>query len=72
VPAWEARLSVLGPPVIAILSSRLMFGEQFKLMEVLGILLIGGGLGLLSLLSWIASQRNPITPTLQKPRPVPS
>jgi hypothetical protein len=49
-----------------------MFGEQFKLMEVLGILLIGGGLGLLSLLSWIASQRNPITPTLQKPRPVPS
>ena len=30
VPAWEASLSVLGTPVVAILSSRLTFGEEFK------------------------------------------
>jgi drug/metabolite transporter (DMT)-like permease len=58
VPAWEASLSVLGTPVVAILSSRLTFGE-FKATEVAGILLIGGGLALLSLLSWAASRRNP-------------
>lgn len=59
VPAWEASLSVLGTPVVAILSSRLTFGEEFKATEVAGILLIGGGLILLSLLSWAASRRNP-------------
>ncbi len=59
VPAWEASLSVLGTPVVAILSSRLTFGEAFSPMEVAGILLIGGGLALLSLLSWAASKRRP-------------
>lgn len=59
VPAWEASLSVLGTPVVAILSSRLTFGEEFKPLEVAGILLIGGGLALLSLLGWAASRRNP-------------
>ena len=59
VPAWEASLSVLGTPVVAILSSRLTFGEEFKATEVAGIVLIGGGLVLLSLLSWAASRRNP-------------
>ena len=59
VPAWEASLSVLGTPVVAILSSRLTFGEQFKGSEIAGILLIGSGLALLSLLSWAASRRNP-------------
>jgi drug/metabolite transporter (DMT)-like permease len=57
VPAWEASLSVLGTPVVAILSSRWMLGESFKISEVTGILLIGGGLILLSLLSWAASRR---------------
>jgi len=59
VPAWEASLSVLGTPVVAILASRLTFGEEFKAIEVAGILLIGGGLVLLSLLGWAASRRNP-------------
>lgn len=57
VPAWEASLSVLGTPVVAILSSRLLLGEDFKVLEVAGILLIGGGLALLSLLGWAASRR---------------
>jgi drug/metabolite transporter (DMT)-like permease len=57
VPAWEASLSVLGTPVVAILSSRLLLGEAFTVPEISGILLIGSGLALLSLLGWIASRR---------------
>ncbi|MDP3636664.1 MAG: DMT family transporter, partial [Azonexus sp.] len=66
VPAWEASLSVLGTPVVAILSSRLTFGEEFKTGEVLGIVLIGSGLALLSLLSWAASRRNPAVSVIEK------
>jgi drug/metabolite transporter (DMT)-like permease len=57
VPAWEASLSVLGTPVVAIFSSRMILGEDFKLSEVMGILLIGVGLALLSLFGWAASRR---------------
>ena len=60
VPAWEASLSVLGTPVVAIVSARLMLGEEFKMSELTGILLIGGGLALLSLLGWAASRRKPV------------
>jgi drug/metabolite transporter (DMT)-like permease len=60
VPAWEASLSVLGTPVVAILSSRLAMGEEFKATEVSGILLIGCGLAMLSLFGWIASKRNTV------------
>jgi len=66
VPAWEASLSVLGTPVVAILLSRLTFGEEFKGIEVAGILLIGSGLALLSLLGWAASRRNPAKAIIQK------
>jgi len=34
-----------------------LLGESFKISEVTGILLIGGGLILLSLISWAASRR---------------
>jgi len=57
VPAWEASLSVLGIPVVAILSSRLTMGEEFKTSEVTGIVLIGGGLVLLSFISWAANRQ---------------
>ena len=57
VPAWEASLSVLGTPVVAILSSRLLLGEAFTVPEISGIVLIGGGLALLSLIGWMASRR---------------
>ncbi len=57
VPAWEASLSVLGTPVVAIISSRLMLNEEFRLSELAGILLIGSGLALLSLIGWAASRR---------------
>jgi len=57
VPAWEASLSVLGTPVVAILSSRMTLGEAFKTSEIAGILLIGGGLLLLSLFGWLSVRR---------------
>ena len=49
VPAWKTSLSVLGTPVVAIASSRLMLEEDFRFGEVPGILLIGTGLAMLSL-----------------------
>jgi drug/metabolite transporter (DMT)-like permease len=58
-PAWEASLSVLGTPVVALLSSRLLLGEEFRVVEVVGMLLIGVGLCLLSLMGWMASRRRP-------------
>ncbi len=60
VPAWEASLSVLGTPVVAIVSSRLTLGEDFTFGELTGILLIGAGLALLSLIGWASSRRSPI------------
>lgn len=58
VPAWEASLSVLGTPVVAIISSRLMLAEEFRTGELMGILLIGSGLAILSLIGWAASRNN--------------
>ncbi len=60
VPAWEASLSVLGTPVVAIVSARLLMGEDFSFGEVMGILLIGAGLALLSLIGWMGSRRSTI------------
>ncbi len=57
LPAWEASLSVLGIPVVAIVSSRLTFAEPFAASEIGGILLIGTSLALLSLLGWLQSRR---------------
>ena len=60
VPAWEASLSVLGTPVVAIVSARLIMEEDFRFSEVTGILLIGAGLALLSLIGWAASRRSAV------------
>lgn len=57
IPAWEASLSVLGTPVLAIISSRMVTGENFTFGELSGIVLIASGLALLSLLGWLASRR---------------
>lgn len=57
IPAWEAGLAVLGTPAVALIASRLVMGEAFKWAEMLGIVLIGGGLALLALLGWVTSRR---------------
>ena len=57
VPAWEASLLVLGTPVIAIICSRAILDEAFSRYEIAGILLIGGGLLLLSVVSWLLERR---------------
>lgn len=57
VPAWEASLSVLGTPVVAIISSRLILKEEFNASELAGIALIASGLAMLSLIGWAASRR---------------
>lgn len=57
VPAWEASLSVLGTPVVAIVSSTLILGEQFKTIEVLGMVLIGTGLACLSFAGYLNSKK---------------
>lgn len=57
VPAWEASLSVLGTPVMAILFSRYATGERFRGTEVVGIMLIGVGLLVLALLGWWTARR---------------
>lgn len=60
VPAWEASLSVLGTPVMAILFSRYSTGENFRPAEVGGIVLIGAGLLFLAVLGWWAARREPV------------
>ncbi|MEQ1629057.1 MAG: EamA family transporter [Gallionella sp.] len=60
VPAWEASLSVLGTPVVALISGRVMLGEDFRVSEITGIVLIGTGLILLSVIGWLASKRNTV------------
>jgi drug/metabolite transporter (DMT)-like permease len=57
VPAWEASLSVLGTPVVAIVSSTFILGEQFKTIEVLGMVLIGAGLACLSFAGYLNSKK---------------
>ncbi len=57
LPAWQASLSVLGIPVVAILTSRLQLDEAVAPLELAGMLLIGGGLALLSFLNWRAERQ---------------
>jgi len=58
LPAWQASLSILGVPVVALLSSRLQLDEQLAAIELAGVVLIGSGLVLLSLINWRNSQRS--------------
>ncbi len=57
LPAWEASLSVLGVPVVAIIASRLQLGETSTGVELAGMLLIGTGLALLSIYNWRQQRR---------------
>lgn len=52
LPAWQASLSILGVPVVALLSSRWQLDERLATVEIGGIALIGCGLVLLALINW--------------------
>ena len=56
MPIWTLLLAwpILGE---RIRGKQWLLGEEFKVSEVTGILLIGSGLALLSLISWAASRR---------------
>jgi len=57
LPAGTASLNMFAIPVIAIVSSMLVFGERIASMEWLGIGCIGIGLAILSLRAWHESRR---------------
>jgi drug/metabolite transporter (DMT)-like permease len=57
LPAGTASLNMFAIPVIAIVSSMLVFGERIASMEWLGIGCIGIGLAILSLRAWRESRR---------------
>ncbi|MBY0340929.1 MAG: EamA family transporter [Rhodocyclaceae bacterium] len=52
LPAWQASLSILGVPVVALLCARLQLDEHLPAIELAGIVLIGCGLVLLALINW--------------------
>ena len=65
--AGTASLNMLAIPVIALLSSMLIFGERLSPGEWIGIGCIGTGLVMISLRSWLALRRGERSP----PEPVP-
>ncbi|MBX9847953.1 MAG: EamA family transporter [Rhodocyclaceae bacterium] len=71
LPAWQASLSILGVPVVALLSSRLQLDEQLAVVELIGVALIGCGLLLLSLINWSRSRHeaDPKADPKAAPRP---
>jgi len=65
--AGTASLNMLAVPVIALISSMLIFGERLRPAEWLGIGCIGAGLVIISLRAWLASRRG----ERAAPEPVP-
>lgn len=59
LPAWQATLSILGVPAVALISSRLQTGEEIDANELAGVLLIAAGLALLSVYNgWKARRQS--------------
>ena len=57
LPAGTAALNMFAIPVLALLSSMLVFGERLTAVEWLGITSIGVGLAIVSVRAWLASRR---------------
>lgn len=57
LPAGTASLNMFAIPILALVSSMLVFGERLTLSEWLGIALIGAGLAIVSMRAWRASRR---------------
>ena len=56
LPAGTASLNMFAIPVIALVSSMLVFGERLTAAEWLGIASIGAGLAIVSVRAWLASR----------------
>ncbi len=56
LPAGTASLNMFAIPVLALVSSMLVFGERLTLEEWLGIASIGVGLAIVSLRAWLAGR----------------
>jgi drug/metabolite transporter (DMT)-like permease len=65
--AGTASLNMLAIPVIALMSSMLVFGERLTRNEWIGIGCIGAGLAIISLRAWLANRRGEPQP----PEPTP-
>jgi drug/metabolite transporter (DMT)-like permease len=63
LPAGTASLNMFAIPVIAIVSSMLVFGERITATEWIGIAAIGMGLVILSVRSWLEARRGRGDPT---------
>lgn len=64
LPAGTASLNTFAVPVIALLSSMILFGERLTASEWFGIACIGAGLAIVSVTAWRASRRGePVAPT---------
>jgi len=57
LPAGTASLNMFAIPVIALVSSMLVFGERLTAAEWLGIALIGAGLAIVSVRAWLSARR---------------
>lgn len=68
LPAGTASLNMFAIPVIALLSSMAIFGEQLTRNEWIGIGCIGTGLAIISLDAWLRSRRG--APAAIEPTPL--
>jgi len=57
LPAGTASLNMFAIPVIALVSSMLVFGERLSAGEWLGIASIGAGLAIVSVRAWLSGRR---------------
>ena len=57
LPAGTASLNMFAIPVLALVSSMLVFGERLTAAEWVGIASIGAGLVIVSVRAWVASRR---------------
>ena len=67
LPAGTASLNMFAIPVIALVSSMIIFGERLTTSEWSGIACIGAGLAIVSAIAWRASRAGEVVPPAPTP-----
>ncbi len=67
LPAGTASLNMFAIPVIALVSSMLVFGERLTTSEWTGIACIGAGLGIVSFNAWRAGRQGQVSTPIPTP-----